>query len=230
VSIRSPLVTLAVICFLPSALIAQTAQSTKTGPTRYEIPGAKEKKDWNIGAFANDVRTKTGANIMVDTGVAGIWIPRADPLKYVTVGGALAWIQSTRLAREAGVRVETSRVGQDTNVVYVLTRFGEGRVGPQGSVRAYSLNDGKELTADEKVKAVKTAVEKRNQVPLPPGTYLESGILFVTGSSEDVNLASQVFGEMTKNQRTATTDLQEQLRRLRSKVDSLERRLNQKQP
>jgi hypothetical protein len=59
--------------------------------------------------------------------------------------------------------------------------------------------------------------------------YLDSTkrILMVSGSAEDVDLASQVFAELKRAQRPGPTPAtQDQLLALRRKVDSLERQLN----
>jgi hypothetical protein len=230
VSLASFVLPLALCGYVPGALLAQATTAAARGPARFDLTIPANA---TIGGFVQELRSRTGANIAVDTGVARIWLPGFQ-LKGVTVAGALAWIPSTRLAREAGVRVEPIRAGQDSSVVYVITRFGEARIGPQPSVRAFSLSDSapRELRANELAQAVRSAVEKRNQAPLPPGAFVDPGtrLLFVTGTREDVDLASQIVDEATRGQRAAANDLLLQLRALRAKVDSLERRMNQAEP
>jgi hypothetical protein len=161
--IRTSLCALLVLSLqVPRAVSQQASRIEAPSPPKFDIGFPRST---TLDDFAREVRRKTGANIVVDSGVGRLWLPNVW-LKGVTLAAALSWVPTTRGAREQGVRLEFTRVTQDSNTVYVFTSFGERRPGPAGRVRAFVLADEswEPLSAEAQTKAIADAVRRRNQV------------------------------------------------------------------
>lgn len=227
--IRASLSTLiAALIVASTAVSQQQAKPAQTEPVTIDVV---YDKGTTLGEYVRAIREKRGTNIVIDSGLESVRIPSVS-LHRVSVPGALQWIPSTRNARERGIVLQPTRVGRDTQTVFVFTSFQEPRriVGNDNQVKTYYQQspDGvwRTIPPEKISEALKQAISRRLR-PDAAGVFYdnESRLLTVSGTRDDILIADQVMGEFTRGQRTAaaTQNLQQELQRLQSRVLELEK-------